>query len=166
MNNIGLIVRNANSDDAATVAALFRHVRTSSLSFLPNLHSAAEDLAFFRDTVFRLSTVMVAETDRIVAFVAWRTGWVDHLYVHMDHTRRGIGTLLLDRAIDGQNRVDLWAFQRNTAALAFYRKHGFRVLYETDGSNNEEKEPDVRLGWERDHAQASSRRDRNRPPSP
>ena len=154
MDDIGLLVRHATPDDAAPVATLFRHVRTSSLPFLPDLHSAAEDLEFFRNTVFRLSTVMVAETDCIIAFVAWRIGWVDHLYVHPDYTRRGIGRVLLDRAIDGQHRVELWAFQRNIAARAFYRKHGFRVLYETDGENNEEKEPDVRLTWERGQSPA------------
>ena len=31
--------------------------------------------------------VWVAETDRIVGFIAWRSGWVDHLNLDVDATR-------------------------------------------------------------------------------
>lgn len=142
-------LRHATPHDAEAIASLFRTVRVSSLPFLPDVHTPAEDLTFFRDTVLARTTVMVAETEGIVAFVAWRPGWVDHLYVHPEHARRGLGTRLLAHALDGQHRIELWAFQRNHAALAFYRRHGFAVAEATDGSGNEEKEPDVRLVWER-----------------
>jgi putative acetyltransferase len=152
LNSPYLIVRDATLNDAPAVAALFRQVRRASLPFLPNLHSAGEDAAFFKDTVFARSSVLVAEAVAIVGFVAWRPGWVDHLYVHPGHARQGIGSALLARALDGQRRVELWAFRRNTPALAFYRRHGFRVVRETDGSGNEEKEPDVLMAWERDQS--------------
>lgn len=149
MNDIEPTLRQAGPDDAATIACLFRYVRQSALSFLPDLHTPSEDLAFFRDTVLAKSTVIVAEAPAVIGFLAWRSGWVDHLYIHPEHARRGLGSRLLSHALAGQHRVDLWAFQRNRAALAFYRRHGFRVLYETDGANNEEREPDVRLAWQR-----------------
>ena len=46
----------------------------------------------------------------------------------------------------------LWVFQKNTAALAFYRARGFREVERTDGSRNEEREPDVLLAWSRARA--------------
>ena len=45
--------------------------------------------------------------------------------------------------------LQLWAFQRNTAARAFYEAHGFTVQRLTDGSGNEEGEPDVLYAWSR-----------------
>jgi hypothetical protein len=39
----------------------------------------------------------------------------------------------------------LWCFTDNTAARAFYRAQGAEELYETDGRDNEERTPDVRL---------------------
>ena len=38
---------------------------------------------------------------------------------------------------------DLFTFQRNERARAFYEAHGFRIVNLSDGSRNEEGEPDV-----------------------
>jgi hypothetical protein len=44
-------------------------------------------------------------------------------------------------------QLQLWTFQRNTNAIRCYRARGFQVVRETDGSGNEEREPDVLMGW-------------------
>ena len=95
-------------------------------------------------------TVWVAESDAPLGFIAFRTGWVDHLYVEVGHDRRGIGTALIGKAMASNQVLQLWAFQKNRAALGFYRRRGFLVVRETDGSDNEEREPDVLLAWQRD----------------
>ena len=87
----------------------------------------------------------VAEAEAIVGFIAWREGWIDHLYVDVGWTGRGIGAALLAKACEAQDKLSLWAFQRNRDALRFYRRHGFRLVEATDGSRNEENEPDVLL---------------------
>jgi hypothetical protein len=43
----------------------------------------------------------------------------------------------------------LWTFQRNALARRFYEKEGFVAVRETDGSGNEEREPDVLYLWKR-----------------
>jgi hypothetical protein len=45
--------------------------------------------------------------------------------------------------------VRLWTFQKNAAAIRFYLAHGFREVERTDGSRNEEREPDILLEWAR-----------------
>ena len=122
---------------------------TARLPFLPTLHTPDEDRAFFSGPVFDACTVWVAETDTLAGFIAWREGWIDHLYVAAEKIGQGIGTALIAKAMDGQTRLDLWAFQKNADALAFYAAKGFRKVAETDGSRNEEREPDVLMRWER-----------------
>lgn len=41
----------------------------------------------------------------------------------------------------------LWTVQRNQSAQGFYKLRGFDVLKQTDGSANEEHEPDVLYWW-------------------
>ena len=41
----------------------------------------------------------------------------------------------------------LWVFQRNTQARDFYEHRGMRVVELTDGSRNEEHEPDALYEW-------------------
>jgi putative acetyltransferase len=144
-------LRQATRDDAPAIAALFTRVRREALPYLPVLHTPEGDAEYFGGHVFDTCAVAVAvaETDRIQGFIAWRPGWVDHLYVDTAHTGRGIGSALLELAMADQPALDLWAFQKNAAAIAFYKRHGFRAIRETDGRDNEEKEPDVLMRWER-----------------
>ncbi len=41
----------------------------------------------------------------------------------------------------------LWVFQKNEGARRFYERHGFRLVELTDGSRNEEREPDALYEW-------------------
>ena len=60
-----------------------------------------------------------------------------------------MGTALLDIAKAASPRLRLWTFQKNRAARVFYEKHGFAAIEETDGSSNEEREPDILYLWQR-----------------
>jgi len=140
-------IRRAGADDVATVARLFRTVRRACLPYLPGLHTAAEDLDFFRDRAFAECEVWIAYADTIDGFIAFRNGWVDHLYVHPKQHRQGLGKALLALAMNTQAPLRLWVFQRNTAAISFYHARGFREIERTDGSRNEEREPDVLMVW-------------------
>lgn len=141
------VIRPATPADIEPVAKLSRFVRRTCLPYLPDLHTPAEDLAYFRDLVFPGSTVWVVEGVGIEGFCAWRPGWVDHLYIHPDHHGRGLGTAMLSQAMDGQPSLRLWVFQRNVHAARFYASRGFRVVEYTDGHGNEEREPDTLMEW-------------------
>jgi ribosomal protein S18 acetylase RimI-like enzyme len=141
------MIRRATSGDVEAVARLHREVRAACLPWLPDLHAPVEILAYFRDRVFPAAEVWVAGTDTLDGYCAVRPGWVDHLYIRVECQHRGLGTALLAKAMVGSTRLLLWTFQRNEGAIGFYRTRGFRVLRETDGSGNEEREPDVLLEW-------------------
>jgi putative acetyltransferase len=143
------MIRRAIPQDIGAVARLFRVVRRSCLPFLPDLHTAADDLAFFGQHVFRDCEVWVAGADVIEGFCAFRAGWVDHLYVDPDRHGQGLGSALLGKAMAKNARLRLWVFQRNAAAIRFYAARGFRRIDATDGHGNEEREPDALLEWTR-----------------
>ena len=143
-----VVLRPAESDDVPAIAEVFRASREAAMPWLPALHTPDEDLAFFGGQV-REHAAYVAELDgRLVGFavVDEATHELDHLYLAPDVRRRGIGRALLDHARarhDGP--LELWAFAGNRAARDFYAVCGAVELFETDGSGNEERMPDVRL---------------------
>ena len=134
-------IRRADASEAEAVARLLRAVQRADLPYLPELHTPDEDLWFFRHRVFVECQVWVAGAPD--AFIAFREGWVDHLYVRGAHQGQGLGTTLLAQAMRSFSPLRLWAFQRNAAAIRFYEARGFRAIERTDGSRNEEREPDV-----------------------
>ena len=91
--------------------------------------------------------VALDEAQRIVGFIAFGEGWVNHLYVLPEFQRLGIGGRLLEKAKQEWPSLRLWTFERNDGALRFYLRHGFSVVKRTDGRENEEKEPDILLQW-------------------
>jgi ribosomal protein S18 acetylase RimI-like enzyme len=132
------------------MAAVFAAAR-ADMTYLPVLHSAEEHIAFFSEHVLPVRSVEVAEADggRIVGFCAVKDGWVDHLYVSPGFQGRGIGSALLARAMAQHARgLTLWVFEENHGARALYARHGFVQVERTDGSGNEEQQPDIRLQWE------------------
>ena len=141
-------LRLAGLSDVEAVARLHRHVRKTSLPYLPDLHTPEEDAAYFRNVVFPSSAVWLAESgNEAVGFAAARPQWLDHLYVHPSWHGRGVGTALLSMARKGQTQLDLWTFQANAQARRFYERHGFRPVEMTDGAGNEERMPDIRYRW-------------------
>jgi putative acetyltransferase len=141
-------VRRARPEDSDAVAALFRRSKETALPYLPDLHTPDEDRRFFRERVFPASVVWVVEEGGALAgFCALREGWIDHLYVDPAHQRAGIGTALLRKAMENNDELRLWTFQRNTNARAFYEAHGFTCVKTTDGAGNEEREPDSLYSW-------------------
>jgi putative acetyltransferase len=141
------LLRQAFPHDAAAIAGLHRNVRKAALPYLPDLHSPSEDLAFFADYFLPEHDVWVWDDGGVVAYCGFGEGWLDHLYVDPAWHGRGIGTVLLDVAKDRSDRLSLWVFQKNTRAIAFYERNGFRLIEKTDGQGNEEKEPDARYRW-------------------
>jgi putative acetyltransferase len=141
-------LRRAVEADAPAIARVLRLAFRVSLPFLPELHTAEEDLWFVREVMLVKDEVWVAEeAAEVVGFVAFREGWIDHLYVHPDWQGRGIGPKLLAKPLQYRQVRRLWTFQKNSRARQFYEARGFRLVELTDGSQNEEKEPDALYEW-------------------
>jgi GNAT superfamily N-acetyltransferase len=137
----------ADMDAAARVhRAAFDH----ALPWLAGLHTPKEDQWFFRERVFATCEMWgTFDRDAVTGMIAFRNGWIDQLYVLPAVHGRGIGTELLQVARQAFDRLQLWTFQRNAQARGFYQARGFILVEQTDGSRNEEKEPDARYLWSR-----------------
>lgn len=140
-----MTLRRATMADAPAIAVAHRQAMRVSLPFLPELHTADEDLAFVRDRLMAENETWVAEAGgEVVGYIAFRPGWIEHLFVHPDHQGRGLGPRLLDKALEDGTERRLWTFQQNSRARIFYEARGFAAEEFTDGHGNEERIPDVR----------------------
>jgi len=136
------------------VAALVRRTAFGhAFPWISHPHTPLQDQWFFRERLFKRCELWggfdLAEMTGIIAF---RADWIDQLYVLPHAQRRGIGTKLLQIAQCSYPRLHLRTFQRNARARRFYERRGFVFVRETDGAENEEKEPDALYLWTRNQA--------------
>lgn len=107
------------------------------------------DRAYFREHVFVECEVWGPFGGEMIGIAAFREGWIDQLYVLPEHQGGGAGSALLQVAQAAFPSLQLWTFQKNTLARRFYERRGFVAVGETDGRDNEEREPDVLYRWQR-----------------
>jgi GNAT superfamily N-acetyltransferase len=143
-----LILRPALAEDAPAIAIVHRTAMRTSLGFLPELHTAEEDLRFFSECFLPANEVRVADADgQVAGYIGFDADWIHHLYLLPEFQGQGIGPRLLALAMaDGRPR-QLWTFQQNARARKFYEARGFVLLELTDGSGNEERTPDALYEW-------------------
>lgn len=132
------------------VAVVHRTSFDDRLPWLAGLHTEEEDQAFFGGPVFDDCKVWGAYDEQgLVGFIAFCEGSVEQLYVLPRSQGQGVGSRLLAIAQRSSSELSLWTFQRNEPARRFYEKRGFVTIEQTDGTRNEEHEPDVLYRWHR-----------------
>jgi GNAT superfamily N-acetyltransferase len=143
-------LRRAGVEEMPAIARLYRATVRASLPFVPELHTPQEDAWWFAERLHALNEVWVAEDDEGYAgYIGFRADFIEHLFIRPERQGQGAGLLLLDKAREDAAELSLWTFQQNARARRFYEKHGFTVVKETDGADNEEKLPDVLYRWRR-----------------
>jgi GNAT superfamily N-acetyltransferase len=142
------MLRQLNLDEMDVAAAVHRAAYDHQLPWLAGRHTPGEDRRYFRERVFVTCMVWGAlEDTELVAMIAFREDWIDQLYVLPNAQGRGWGTALLNVAKSAFPRLQLWTFQRNRLARRFYERRGFVLIEQTDGTANDEKEPDALYLW-------------------
>jgi len=150
-----LLMRPATAADAGPLAELYLLAREAAFPAMPRpVHDDDSVRAWvhrwFEPHATPVPEAWVAEAgERLVGFVMLEDDWVHSLYVDPELVGQGIGSALLDLA-KGLRRggLGLWVFESNEPARRFYTRHGFVDVRRTDGSDNEEREPDVEMRWE------------------
>jgi GNAT superfamily N-acetyltransferase/chorismate mutase len=150
VSSTDLTLRAAGEADADAVAEVFSSARRAAVPAIPPaVHAPDEVRTWMARRLAGGHEVWVAEERGVVVGFADVDGaWLDALYVRPAHTGRGVGSALLDtvKALRPEG-FGLWVFETNEPARRFYARHGLVELEHTDGSENEERAPDLRMVW-------------------
>jgi GNAT superfamily N-acetyltransferase len=139
----------ATPADAAELAALYLAAWDDALPGVRRAYADDAIRGWIGGVMLNRGETWVARIDgRIVGFMALYADHLDQLYLLPGHYRRGIGRRFVDLAKRrSPGRLQLFTFQCNTRARAFYEAQGFRIAELNDGTGNAEQEPDMRYDW-------------------
>jgi GNAT superfamily N-acetyltransferase/chorismate mutase len=145
-----LTLRPVGPADLPGIAELHIRVRDAAYPSMPRTihphHETREWVARWDLSVF---SVWVAEAGgEFLGYARFDDVWLDDLYVDPAAQGTGVGSALLDLVkAHRPSGFCLWVFESNSPARSFYEARGLVELEHTDGSGNEEKEPDLRMAW-------------------
>jgi GNAT superfamily N-acetyltransferase len=146
-------LRVATLEDAQAVADVYLRSRKELVACAPLVHSDQVVRDWIRGQLIPAGNSTVALVDGLVVgllAVSKSPGcsWIDHLYLLPAWVGRGIGTRLLEFArSELPPPIRLYTFQCNERARSFYEHRGFRAISFQDGSENEERSPDILYEW-------------------
>ncbi|WP_149552612.1 GNAT family N-acetyltransferase [Streptomyces marokkonensis] len=143
-------LRRALLPDAGPAAGVWLRSFAAALPSVVRPRSDDEVLEYFRHVLVPLRETWVAQAadEGVIGVLVLDGEELEQLY--LDPAWRGCGVgdrfvaLAKERSPGG---LSLWTFQVNAPAHRFYERHGFTAVEWTDGSGNEEREPDVRYVW-------------------
>ncbi|MFG2633061.1 GNAT family N-acetyltransferase [Streptomyces sp. NPDC048362] len=145
-----VVLRRAVADDARAAADVWLRSFAAALPTVVQPRTDDEVRDYMRDVVVPLREMWVAEAAGagIVGLLVLDGKTLSQLYLDPGWRGRGLGdrfvALAKKRSPGG---LTLWTFQVDKPAHRFYERHGFTAVEFTDGSDNEEREPDVRYVW-------------------
>lgn len=137
-------IREANKKDLPQLQKLFLESQKHEASFDPEVvinEKTPQRVKQLIDEIFRNPdrTLLVAENDgNIVGYIliiyspgVTKSGWVGEIFITKDARRKGIGSKLMNTAINwlkqkGSRAIKLTAYKTNKTALTFYKKHEFK----------------------------------------
>ena len=126
-----------DADKIAPLAAAFRTQLKSykGIQSQPDFDAGREEILEFLEAGFPVYAV--EESGVFVGYIVCRIDdpclWVEHLYVREDYRRRGIATMLFNKAEEiaaslGENTVYNFVHPNNEKMIRFLRSNGYTVL--------------------------------------
>lgn len=143
----GPTLRPAETDDVEDLVRV--HLASRGAAAMPRgIHPERQVRAWLTERLDHDEVWLADVEGEIAAYARFTPTWLDDLYVAPTHAGQGLGSALLDLVkAQRPGGFCLWVFEVNEPARRFYAGHGLVELERTDGSGNEEKEPDLRMAW-------------------
>ncbi|MDZ4310282.1 MAG: GNAT family N-acetyltransferase [Cypionkella sp.] len=142
------MIRAASPADAPDIAAILAAWNRDTV-WMPKLHTPAEDLQFAQHLITHCTTRVLYGPDTL-GFLSRAGQQIEALYLVPAARGKGLGRLLLNEAKAACAELTLYTFQANLSAQRFYAREGFTEIARSDGRDNAEQLPDLRLVWRKE----------------
>lgn len=141
-------LRTASPLDAGKLGAIVTDWAAST-DWLPQVYTAAEDVAHAGEMIDRGWVTVGLLGQRIAGFIACDGAHIHSLFIAPEARQAGLGSALLTHAMSDAHRLGLWTFAANGPARQFYAKHGFQEIGRSNGQSHPEALPDITFEWTR-----------------
>ena len=138
------MVRAFDLKDTDTIMAIWLHTNMQAHHFIPSSYWN-ENFEMVKDMLPQ-ADIYVYEKETIKGFIGIMNGYIAGLFVLEAEQSKGIGRQLLNVAQQKYPTLTLNVYEKNTRAIRFYEKHGFKITDESIDMSTNERE--LCMMWE------------------
>ncbi|MHD0316921.1 N-acetyltransferase [Fusobacterium sp. THCT1E2] len=135
------MIRNLKNEDINTVMELWKTSTMEAQNFIPDSYWL-ENYDNVKNNYLPNSTTYIYEEDgEIKGFVSLIENiFIGGLFIKVGSQRKGIGNRMLNFLKERYDKLQLAVYDKNTRAMNFYLKSGFKILNTEIDKKTKEKE--------------------------
>lgn len=141
MNFRGLLtmIRKLRETDIDRIAEIWLDTNIKAHDFIPAQYW--QDNFNLVKNMFSQAEIYIFENGKTVqGFIGLENDYIAGIFVSDEVQSQGIGKLLLDYVKNRKETLRLNVYQKNTRAIQFYQREGFKILFENLDKDSGEKE--------------------------
>lgn len=133
------MIRKLKETDINKVAEIWLDINIKAHDFIPEKYWK-DNFNMVKD-MFPQSEIYIYENGKIIqGFIGIDNDYIAGIFVSSDAQSQGIGKVLLDFVKTKKEKLRLNVYQKNTRAIQFYQREGFKIQNENLDINSGEKE--------------------------
>lgn len=133
------MIRKLRKSDIDIVAKIWLDTNIKAHDFIPRQYWQ-NNLNMVKDMFLQAKIYLFEDEKTIYGFIGMNNDYIAGIFVSSEVQSQGIGKLLLDYVKSRKETLCLNVYQKNTKAIRFYQREGFKVQYEKKDSDTGEKE--------------------------
>lgn len=140
------MIRDLRKADIDSVTDIWLDTNIKAHDFIPTPYWKS-NFELVKELLLQATVYIYEDNEGIQGFIGLEDDYIEGLFVSPEMQSQGIGRILLNYAKDRRNRLLLNVYQKNTRAIAFYKREGFEVQH--SGLDKTTGEKDYVMIWEK-----------------
>ena len=140
------MIRELQRDDINKVADIWLDTNIKAHYFIPAQYWKG-NLALVKELLLQATVYVYEDNQEIQGFIGLSDEYIEGIFISDAMQSQGIGKVLLNYAKTKRNELRLNVYRKNTRAIAFYQREGFKIL--CSGIDEATGEKDHVMEWRR-----------------
>ncbi len=140
------MIRKAEKKDSDRIMQIWLDTNISAHSFIPGEYWIS-NFDEVKRAIEEAEVYVYESKDAICGFIGLADSYIAGIFVEQSYQSQGIGRKLLDYIKSSHTSLSLHVYEKNSRALKFYLREGFRISSKSMDENNCEE---FELKWNSD----------------
>ena len=140
------MIRKLQKSDVNIVANLWLDTNIKAHYFIPRQYWKS-NFELVKELLLQATVYVYEDKQEIQGFIGLNDEYIEGIFVSTKNQSRGIGTILLNYVKGKRNYLLLNVYQKNTRAISFYQREGFKI--QCNGIDEATGEREYVMAWQR-----------------